>query len=257
MSKLFLGDVLESLAKIEDESVDLIVTDPPYLNITGGSGVGKNDGRPSGILAANDGKVFRHNKITPDDYLPELFRVLRPQAHLYIMTNFLGIKEGIIDRLHKHGFDTHNLLTWRKNNATPNRWYMKDLEYTLFARKGPAFAVNDSGVRSSLTVFDHPLDHDNPKSPKRHPTEKPISLMETYIKQSSKPGDTVLDPFMGAGSTGVASVNLDRNFIGIEIDPDFFAVAERRIQGSQVVEVNQPVNLFFKALKLNEAENFG
>ena len=87
---------------------------------------------------------------------------------------------------------------------------MKNCEYTLFMRKGEATIINDLGSKT-VEMYPNPTD-------KRHPTEKPVSLMERYIGNSSNTNETVLDPFMGSGTTGVASINLGRKFIGIELD---------------------------------------
>lgn len=232
------------LLQLEDESVDLAVFDPPYPTISGGT---PDDARrPSGILESNNGKIFALNDIRPEAYLPELWRVLKPNAHVYMMTNGFNLFEkNILQVVKKHGFKIHNLLPWRKNNATPNRWYMKDVEYTIFMRKGKAFQINDPGQRTSQSAdwhskdlptdwdpdadFPFNLDHDNVKSPKPHPTAKPINLMKTYVENSSQPGDVVLDLFMGAGSTGIACRELDRDFIGVELDPDYFSVAAQRL----------------------------
>ena len=245
---LYCDDAMRVLAQLEDGSIDAAVFDPPYPTISGGSNA-KKDGkhsRPSGILEKNDGKIFAHNSIKPSVYLPEVYRVLREQAHCYLMTNAYNlIDRDIIGEVKRAGFQIHNILPWRKSNAVTNRWYMKDVEYTLFARKGKAFAINDCGIRTSMTVtpnplddpaiweeyggFPYPLDWDNVSSPKSHPTEKPVNLMRTYIENSTQPGETVLDPFCGTGATGVAAQELGRKFIGIEMGEEYFAKAAIRM----------------------------
>jgi DNA modification methylase len=241
---LHCAEAVATMRKMADESVDLAVFDPPYPTIKGGHP--EDPRRPTGILEANDGKIFALNDTSPDDYLPELWRVLKPDAHVYMMTNVLNLFErGIPTAIKRHGFKVHNLLPWKKNNATPNRWYMKDVEYTIFMRKGKAFMVNNPSAKTAHDIEWHPddlptdwdpdadfpyrLDHDNVKSPKPHPTAKPINLMKGYVENSSKVGDVVLDLFMGAGSTGLACEELDRDFIGIELDPDYFEVACQRL----------------------------
>ena len=98
---------------------------------------------------------------------------------------------------------------------------MKNCEYTLFFKKGPAKTINDP---SSKTVhrFGNPTN-------KVHPTEKPVELMELYVKNSSNPNEIVLDPFMGSGSTDVACLNTNRSFIGIELDEKYFQIASDRM----------------------------
>lgn len=225
---------IEFMGTLGDGEIDLAVYDPPYKVISGGSNEGKSNvwDRPGGVLTKNDGKIFAHNEITPDDYLDELFRVMRDQSHVYMMTNTLGLVNGVLESVQRHGFKIHNLLPWVKNNATPNRWYMKNVEYTIFMRKGKAFAINDKSAKTAMQ-FPYPLDWDNVKSPKPHPTAKPVSLMKTYIENSSKEGETVFDPFMGAGSTGMAAISCGRQFIGCEIDPEFFDLASERLGVTQ------------------------
>lgn len=207
------GDMRLNLPPI----VDLIVTDPPYRVISGGNSA---VGRPTGILAANDGRIFTDNDIAFADYLPQLYSVLRDPGHLYMMVNFFNL-EAALAATRQAGFDIHNLLVWKKNNVTPNRWYMKNAEYVIMARKGKAFSIADCG---SKTVHEF-----NSVSERDHPTEKPVDLMRLYIENSSRPGDLVLDPFMGSGSTGVAAGLAGRRFWGVEIDPVYYAAACRRM----------------------------
>lgn len=198
--------------------VDLIVTDPPYRVISGGV---TGPDRPTGILRSNDSRIFQHNDIAFADYLPQLYRVLRDPGHLYLMVNFFNLEEALA-ATRQAGFDIHNLLVWHKNTVTPNRWYMKNCEYVIFARKGKAVSINDCG---SKTVHSYT----NPTGDRDHPTQKPVDLMRLYIENSSQPGDLVLDPFMGSGSTGVAATACGRRFLGIEMDPKYYAVACRRM----------------------------
>jgi len=214
-------DVRNYLPMMASDSVDMIFTDPPYSTISGGSGQVKGHQRPTGVLAANDGKLFAHNDIKAAEYMSELFRVLRAGGHMYLMTNFKNLEMFMVE-IRRAGFDIHNLLVWQKNNATPNRWYMKNAEYTILARKGPAKQINDCG---SKTVHQF----DNILGDKNHPTEKPVDLIRFYIENSTQPGELVFDPFMGTGAAGVAAGILLREFIGLEIDPEHYAVAVDRM----------------------------
>ena len=137
------------------------------------------------------------------------------------MTNTINL-ENYLAIARKVGFGLHSVLVWEKNNVTPSRWYMKNGEYTLFLRKGKAKTINNVGSKM-VHRFDNIIGN------KRHPTEKPVELMELYVGNSTKEGDIVLDCFMGSGSTGVACKNLNRNFIGIEIDENYFNIAKERI----------------------------
>ena len=216
--KLYNDDCLNVLKDIGDNSIDLVVTDPPYEVITGGRNGGVK-GKPSGILTEN--KQLMKSIPKADLWLNECFRVMKDGTHIYIMTNTLNLTN-YLNIINDVGFKLHNLLVWNKNNTTPNRWYMKNCEYVIFARKGFAKSINNP---SSQTVHNF----DNIIGNKQHPTEKPVDLMKLYVENSSQVGDTVLDPFMGVGSTGVACKELGRNFIGVELDKQYFHIAESRI----------------------------
>ena len=216
--KLYNDDCLNVLKDIEDNTIDLVVTDPPYEVITGGRNGGVK-GKPSGILTEN--KQLMKSIPKADLWLSECFRVMKDGTHIYIMTNTLNLTN-YLNIINDVGFKLHNLLVWNKNNTTPNRWYMKNCEYVIFARKGFAKSINNP---SSQTVHNF----DNIIGNKKHPTEKPVDLMKLYVGNSSQVGDTVLDPFMGVGSTGVACKELGRNFIGVELDKQYFDIAKERV----------------------------
>lgn len=223
-------DAIELLKSIESNSIDLIVTDPPYPVIGGGSNVNNEKGRPKGILKKNDGKIFEHNDIHITKWIYEFYRILKEDTHLYIMINFLNL-ENYMQEIRKAGFDIHSLLVWQKNNATPSRWYMKNGEYVIFARKGSAKAIKKPGSKM-IHKFN------NPTSPKRHETEKPIDLIQMYIENSSNIGDTIFDPFMGSGSCPVACIRSHRKFIGSEIDTKHYATIQTRINEELELQKN-------------------
>jgi len=216
---LMHGDSLEGMTHAEGLA-DLIVTDPPYSTISGGTGTG--DGRPSGMLSKNDGKIFKHNDIQPFHYMKLMYDVLRPGCQAYVFTNTKNM-EVMLMEARKAGFGLHNIIVWEKNNVTPNRWYMKKLEYILLLYKSPAKMIRNPSA-SNIFKFN------NVKSPKLHPTEKPVDLLSVMIENSSNFGDTVFDPFMGAGSTGIAALSLGRKFIGIDIDEEYYKISVDRIK---------------------------
>lgn len=217
---VFLGNAMSLFNSIEDNSIDCIITDPPYEVISGGAQENEHVSRPTGILAKNDGKIFSFNDIDISVWIPECYRVLKESTHIYIMTNFMNL-EHYLTEIRKVGFEIHNLLIWEKNNATPNRWYMKNCEYIIFARKGAAKPINDCG---SKTV----LQFKNVKD-RIHPTEKPIDLLELLITNSTLPGDTILDPFGGSFSTALAAIKTGRKAISFEIDENFFSLGKERL----------------------------
>jgi DNA modification methylase len=220
MIDLYKGDCLEVMDRLIEQGVvvDAIITDPPYKVISGGRSAKK--GQPSGLLSKNDGKIFKHNDLKEEDWFPKIFELLKEGGHCYIMVNTLNL-ERYLRLARETGFKLHNLLVWEKSNCTPNRWYMKNCEYTLFLRKGKANPIKMLG---SKTV--HKFKNESNKA---HPSEKPLELMSLYVENSTNEGELVLDFTMGSGSTGVACKNLNRDFIGIELDKDYFDIASERI----------------------------
>lgn len=170
----------------------------------------------------NRGKLFDHNDVDAKDWFPELYRVLKNDTHCYVMCNLLNL-QNFMCISSQVGFKIHNLLVWQKNNATPNKWYMKNCEFTLFLYKGKSKYINDCGSKQVHSF-------NNVIGCKRHPTEKPVALMQYYIQNSSRENDIVLDPFMGCGSTGVACANAGRRFIGMELDAAYFEIAKQRVE---------------------------
>lgn len=230
-NKIYLGDCLEVMKDIDNNSIDLFLTDPPYKIIAGGISLKDNGNECSGVLGryvsdvptyVKQGKMFTHNDIKFAEWLPDVFRVLKDGSHCYIMTNDRNIQE-LLNEATKVGFKLLNILVWSKNNATPNKYYMKSAEFILFFRKGFAKSINDMGTKTVLNV-------NNIIGNKVHPSEKPIDLLKILIENSSKEGEIVLDCFAGSGNTCKTSKELKRNFIGIEIDPIYYEISARSVQ---------------------------
>ncbi|WP_182102468.1 DNA-methyltransferase [Niallia taxi] len=219
VNKVSKMDCRLGLKMLPDECIDLVVTDPAYKVISGGK-PDKSKGAPSGMLSLNDGKIFRHNEINFSEWLTEVYRVLKDQSHCYIFTNFLNLKE-LMDEALRVGFKAHNLLIWEKNNATPNKWYMKNCEYVLMLYKGKAKFINHCG---SKTVHQF-----NNVRNKQHPCEKPEDLIQFYIENSSKEGDVICDPFAGVNGFALAALKSNRQFIGFEIDEEYYRIGQKRI----------------------------
>lgn len=191
---LINGDARDVLSRLKDNSFDLLVTDPPYRTISGGRG-GKN--APSGILSKNDGKIFDFNDTDIEDWIYEVYRVMKDGSQGYIFTNVLNLSR-YMRKVEEAGFKIHNVLCWEKNNATPNRWYMNNREFVLFIYKGKAHPIKDCGSKA-CHKFDNIIGN------KFHETEKPLDLLRMYISNSTT-GGWCLDPFAGSGATLVASL---------------------------------------------------
>lgn len=239
---IYNQDCIAGMKTLPDECVDLIVTDCPYKIIAGGVTIEQRKDEVSGIFqkraisdgsrlgnkwlkknaddipcAVRQGKMFEHNDLAFADWLPEVFRILKPGCHCYIMINGRNLKE-LQTEAEKVGFKYVNLLAWKKNNLTPNKYYMQQMEFILLLRKGRARNINNMGTSNCLEI-------PNIIGKKKHPTEKPVELMKIFIENSSDVNDVVLDPFFGCGSTLIAAVQANRHYLGYEIDPIFFDVA--------------------------------
>lgn len=225
MIDLRCGDCLEVLKSMPSESIDLIVTDPPYKTTSRG-----NAGNSGGMLQKEinkKGQVFNFNDIDCEKYASEFYRVLKDGSHCYIMTNHINLIH-ILNTFTANGFHFIKSLIWDKGNKIMGQYYMSQFEYILFFRKGKGIKINNCGTSDILSVPNKKLKDTNGKN--LHDTEKPVDLMKILIENSSAENELVLDPFMGIGSTGVACINTNRNFIGIELDEHYFNIAKQRIE---------------------------
>lgn len=215
--KLFQGDCLEVMKTIDSESVNLVVTDPPYLMNYRSNRRIKLDKFDKII---ND--IDSHDLIS--NYLEECHRIMKNNTAIYCFCSWHNID------FFKHEFEKHfklkNIIVWNKNNHGTGDLkgsYAPKYEFILFGHKG----------RTLLREKRLPDVIDCSKIPSKfltHPTEKPLDLLSIFIKQSSDEYDIVFDGFMGSGSTGVACINTNRNFIGIELDNNYFEIAKKRIE---------------------------
>ena len=224
MIDLRQGDCLEVMKDIPDESIDLIVTDPPYKVTSRG-----NAGNSGGMLQKEinrKGMVFNHNNISCKSYAPEFYRILKEGTHCYVMTNHINLIE-MLNVFTSVGFNFVKCLIWNKGNKIMGQFYMNQFEYIMFFRKGKARKINNCGTSDVLNI-NNKKTKINGKN--LHDTEKPVELMKILIENSSKENDVVLDPFMGIGSSGIACINTNRNFIGIELDEKYFEIAKNRIE---------------------------
>lgn len=219
-----LGNVLEELRLVENEVFDMAVIDPPYLlnKTTGGiSKTGLVD-RWQGNIKGSDRKASIINDIKFEEWLPLVYQKMKKDSHCYIWTNDKNLADLQIEA-EKVGFRLHNILIWKKNNLTPNRWYMKNCEFILFLYKGKAKPIKNKGSSQFLEY------KNKSGKEKLHPTEKPVDLIKELILNSSEENDLVLDCFMGSGSTGVACIETNRRFFGIEIEKEYFEISKERL----------------------------
>ena len=218
--KLINNDCLNVLTDMlnNGESVDLIIIDPPYLM----------------NYKTNHRKNKKHDFCKPilNDDNPQLlgetfklcFELLKDTGAFYCFCNSNQI-DFFKKEIEKH-FKFKNILIWVKNNWTAGDLkgaYAKQTEFIVYAVKGRHIL---NGRRDSDVLYYNRV---NGKQ-QLHQNQKPVELLEYLIKKSSVKGDTVLDCFMGSGSTGVACLKNQRNFIGVELDKDYFDIANKRIR---------------------------
>lgn len=223
--KSFNDDVLEIMKLMDNESVDLIVTDPPYRTTSrGGNG---NSGGMCKKKEFKSGKVFTHNTIKPQEYIPEFYRILKEGTHCYIMTNHVNLYE-ILTVAQDCGFHFIKSLVWNKGNKIMGQAYMSQFEYILFFRKGKFKKINKCGTSDILEVPNKKQKDEDGKN--LHDTEKPVELMRILVENSSQENDIIFEPFMGIGATVVASLELNRRCIGVELDDKYFSIAKDRVE---------------------------
>ena len=215
--KLYQGDCLEIMGGIKDKSVDLIVTDPPYL-MNYQSNRRKKEDRFDKI------KNDKGNYMLIQDYLEECHRIMKDNTAIYCFCSWHNI-DFFKNEFEKH-FKLKNILVWNKNNHGTGDLkgsYAPKHEFILFGHKGRTLLRE----KRIADVIDCPKISSNKLT---HPTEKPQDLLEIFIKQSSDVGSIIFDGFMGTGSCGIAAKKLNRNFIGIELDEKYFNIAKNRLE---------------------------
>jgi DNA modification methylase len=198
--KLICGDCLEVMKSIPDKSIDVVITDPPY-------GIGKDGQKESsGVHGGRKGYEFKGwDSIRPDKQVfDEIQRVSQNQV-IWGGNYFADYLPA-----------TSKWLVWDKGQRINQS--DGELAWTSFSGALRIYTLNRVAIMTDGAI---------------HPTQKPASLMRWVILNNTREGDTILDPFMGSGTTGVACVQTGRNFIGIEIDPEYFAIAEKRIKDAQ------------------------
>lgn len=220
LNKIYNEDCLNGMKKIPDKSIDLIVTDPPYVIETSGAGIYKQADKQyvkelNGIKDGFDPKI-----------LDEICRVMK-KINVYFFCSQKQIIP-LLDYFVKEKKCNWNIISWHKSNPVPacGNKYLTDTEFILFFREKGVKIYGEFATK--FTYYVTPL---NQKDKKLfgHPTIKPIDIVQNFIVNSSQEGDIVLDPFIGSGTTAVAAVNTGRNYIGFELDEQYCAIAEKRI----------------------------
>ena len=237
--KIFQGDCLEILAAIPADTVDLIFADPPYflsndgITCHAGRMVSVNKGAWDKSKGADANHEFNYT------WLKACQRVLKPNGTIWV--------SGTAHVIHSVGFAMQQLgmkllndITWVKPNPPPNlscRYFTHATETLIWAAKSKKskhtfnykLMKELAGGKQMKSVWQIPAPDRAEKRFGKHPTQKPVALLERILLAASNAGDLVLDPFMGSGTTAVAAVRLRRRALAIEVDVAFVRIAERRI----------------------------
>ena len=230
--KLILGDCTKVLKKIEKESIDLIFADPPY-NLSGKNSLTVRSGKPVKCDKGEWDKIENLHKFNLR-WIKECIRVLKPHGTIWI-SGTLHNHPSVGLALKELDMWILNDVIWYKPNATPllsrNR-FVPSTETIWIASKSKKYYFNydlakkingGKQMRNLWTISAK-------RHKTKHPTEKPEELLERIVLIGSKENDTILDPFMGSGTTGVIAKRYNRNFIGIEINKEYFEIARNRIE---------------------------
>ena len=243
VSEVYHDDAVSFLNSLDPDSVDCIWTDPPYL--LSNDGVTCVAGKR---VPVNKGEWDRSNGIESDhqsnrEWLAACHRVLKPAGTIWV-TGTAHVYLSVGMAMLQLGFRVLNDIIWEKPNPPPNlggRCFAHSTETVLWATKAPkgsphkhTFHYKDmreeNGGKQMKTVWRFTTAGKNEKTLGKHPTQKPVALIDRCLRASTNPGDLVVDPFAGSGATAVAAHRLDRRFIVNERDKDYVKLVVRRLE---------------------------
>lgn len=219
LNTIVLGDSYKLIKEIPDKSIDLVIIDPPYLFNNFGGGCFGNDRKKSRKELENIRKGFDYSIIK------DLKRVMK-KTNIYIFC----LKSQLKDYFNIFEKENTDLLVWHKTNPIPaiSNNYLSDIEYCFFAR--------EEGVKinciyeTSSKVFESPINKKD-KEKYKHPTIKPLKMIKNLIRNSSAEGEIILDCFSGSGTICAAAKELNRQFIGIELNEEYHRISLYRLNG--------------------------
>ncbi len=241
-SLLYHGDAFDLMASLQDNSVDCVWTDPPYLLSNDGATcvAGKR-------VSVNKGAWDRSQGIDSDhefnrSWLRECHRILKPAGTIWV-TGTLHIYLSVGMAMMQLGYRILNDIIWEKTNPPPNlgcRCFAHSTETLLWATKAPKGSKHkhtfhyqemkdENGGKQMKTVWKFPAAGRAEKRFGKHPTQKPVALVDRCLRATTNPGDLVVDPFAGAATVGVAAISLGRRFIGYEKDLEYAKIGSQRL----------------------------
>lgn len=225
--KLYQGDCLEVADKLfkNGVKVDCVLTDPPY-NISR-----DNNFKTMGRHGIDFGEWDKNFDIT--SWIKYCQPLLKKGGNIIIFNSWKNMSY-IVESLEVNGFEIKDLIRWEKTNPMPrnrDRRFITDYEVAIWAvKKGAKWTFNRLSDTYERPKVISGITSKKEKINGEHPTQKPIEVMEWFIKRLTNENDLICDMFMGSGSTGVACMNTNRKFIGIEIDENYFNIATQRIE---------------------------
>ena len=232
INKIICGDCLQIMKQIPDKSIDLVLTDPPF-NISGLSGGIELHGSPVNISHFGE---WDYN-FDPKIFIKETKRILKSNGQIYIFTSD-RLMGKYIDLFIKYNFHYRNTLVWFKPNLMPkirHHTWRAGTEFILYAGQSKTKSIKDytfnwlGQEKMKNLILCNIL---GGRERIGHPTQKPLSIIKKLLMVSSNEGDIIFDPFLGSGTTAVACRELNRNFIGIEISPEYCKIAEQRLKNT-------------------------
>ena len=237
--KLIQGDSMKILKNIEAKSIDMIFADPPYflssdgISCSGGKMVSVNKGDWDKSISVEEKHKFNRK------WIRLCYRILKDNGTIWISGTMHNIYS-IGMALEQEGFKIINNITWKKLNPPPNiscRFFVHSTETILWAKKDIKKAKHKfnyslmrklNGDKQMKDVWESSLTKPSEKKCGKHPTQKPMEILEKIILSSTDEGDLILDPFNGSGTTGIVANKLKRKYIGIEREKEYLDLTIRR-----------------------------
>lgn len=229
---LINDDCFSILEKIPDNSIDLILTDPPYNIAKYSTGNLKFDWRSD---INNDLAEWDLEELQPSQLVGEFKRILKPNGNIFIFCSY-----NIIGEYHKvfdPQFDTFQFMVWHKTNPVPNfrkTSFLNSCELIVACwNKGHTWNFTNQKdmhnfIEAGICMGNERIKDANGKN--LHPTQKPVSILKRIINIASNENDVVLDCFNGVASTGEAALSVGRRYLGIEIDKNYFEASQQRLK---------------------------
>ncbi len=251
--RIYLGNSLEILKKIEQNSVDMIFADPPY-------GMSKSKGLSwafsSHVTMQEVWDIFTRDELFEFNmnWISESLRVLKPGGSFWVCGSFHNIYQlGFI--MQHLNMKINNSIVWFKPNAQPNittRMFTESTEHLIWAVKNHSKekwtfnyevmkGLNDG--KQMRNMWSIPLTPKSEKWAGEHPTQKPFELLKRVILSSTNEGDTILDPFLGSGTTTAVAEYFGRNSIGIEKNKDYLSIIQKRLNPPQKSIQHEELNV--------------